>query len=117
MEYVPLLSYPSDDQKKVEENAASVEPVPLSSIKSPEDIRQFLQSCNPPLTHLIEPLLAAGCANKDFLSAVASWEIPAIMEFLKEDVTLGNSHPIPPLEARILARQLKTALSPLNTAA
>lgn len=42
----------------------------------------FLESCNPPMTHLYEPLVDFGWINGEYLTAVIAWPAPIVQDVL-----------------------------------
>ena len=46
-------------------------------------VRRFLATCMPSMTHFLPNFIAFGCKNEEFLLAVTSWTDDAIDSFLK----------------------------------
>ena len=54
-------------------------------------VRRFLATCTPSMTHFLPNFIAFGCKNEEFLLAVTSWTDDAIDSFLKSVSSCDNN--------------------------
>ena len=64
--------------------------IPLMDEQSAQ-VRRFLATCTPSMTHFLPNFIAFGCKNEEFLLAVTSWTDDAIDSFLKSVSSCDNN--------------------------
>ena len=70
------------------------------------DIRKFLESTKPLMTHLMDAFIDFGCINTDFLLTISSWSSEKIRNFL-DQLSLGPGRQITEMDKFILENHFK----------
>ena len=78
-------------ESRLNESSTKIDPDITCTTHDPNqyrDIRRFLESSLPPMTHLMDAFIDFGCVNAAFLHTVSSWSIEKIRDVLNQ-LTLG----------------------------
>ncbi|KAJ3568219.1 hypothetical protein NP233_g5850 [Leucocoprinus birnbaumii] len=95
-------------------------PSQIDNDYQPDEVRAFLQSCEPPMGHLLQTFLAFGCRNRLFLEAVAESDQEEIEGFirkvLEQSASCRESSSVPEieLECRLEVTRMKRIINYLN---